>query len=295
MYDIQSLYIASDSKDAIAALEAKPKAEIIAGGTDILIKIRAGKLAGCDLISIAKIEELKGIELEADGTILIRPATVFSHVANHKHIAANVPQLAEACEQVGGPQIRNMGTIGGNACNGATSGDSASALLTLNAEMELTGSDGVRCVKISEWYRGPGKTVRAHNEILTGIRIRKKDYEAFYGHYIKYGKRKAMEIATLGCCVAVKLSEDKKTVEELRIAYGAAGPVPCRCPATEGLAAGRELNGELLQLVGKGVLEEVNPRSSFRASREFRLQLVEELGRRGLIEAVKRAGGVLNA
>ena len=295
MYDIQSIYIASDISDAVNKLKEKPEAEIISGGTDVLIKIREGRMAGCDLISISEIKELKGIEMEEDGSVLIRPATVFSHITNNEIIQKHMPNLGEAVDQVGGPQIRNMGTVGGNVCNGVTSADSASTLCTLNAVMELTGPEGVRHVKISDWYTGPGKTVREHGELLTGIRIAKKDYESFGGYYIKYGKRESMEIATLGCSVMVKLSEDKKTVDELRIAYGVAGPNPMRCPNTEAAAAGKELNNELLDAVGKGVLEEVNPRSSWRASKEFRLQLVEELSKRALCEAVKRAGGEINA
>lgn len=291
MYDIEKLYQAKDVSDAVRALKADPDAEIISGGSDVLIKIREGKLAGCSLISIHNIPELKGIFMEDDGTIVIRPATSFSHITNDPIIQKHIPILSNAVDQVGGPQIRNVGTIGGNVCNGVTSADSASSLFALNAVLELTGEDGVRQVKIQDFYTGPGKTVRKHEEIMTAVRITKDNYENFGGCYIKYGKRNAMEIATLGCAVTVKLSDDKMSVADMRLAYGVAAPIPMRCVNTEASVKGMKISDELYEKVGKGALTEVNPRSSWRASKEFRLQLIEELGKRALKQAIAEAGG----
>lgn len=295
MYDIERFYQAGDVKDAVHALKEDPEAVIISGGSDVLIKIREGKLAGCSLVSIHGIEELKGVKMQEDGTIVIGPATTFSHVTNNEIIQKYIPILGDAVDQAGGPQLRNIGTVGGNVCNGVTSADSASSLCCLDAVLVLEGPEGTREVPIREWYTGPGKTVRQHEEVLTAIKIKKEAYEGYGGHYIKYGKRNAMEIATLGCAVTVKLSPDRKQVEELHLAYGVAAPTPIRCFETEKRAKGMELSQELLEAVGKGALEEVNPRSSWRASKEFRLQLVEELGKRALKQAVLNAGGEWNA
>lgn len=295
MYDIESFYQAESVADAIRALDADPEAVIIAGGSDVLIKIREGKLAGCSLVSIHGIGELTGVKLDQDGTIIIGPATPFSHITNHPIIQQHIPILGNAVDQVGGPQIRNIGTVGGNVCNGATSADSASSLFALNAILVLTSAEGVRELPIHEFYTGPGRTVRNHGEVLTAIKITKENYQDFGGHYIKYGKRKAMEIATLGCAVCVKLNEDKTAVSDLRLAYGVAAPTPVRCRETEAKAKGMALNEELLELVGKGALTEVNPRSSWRASKEFRVQLVEELAKRALKQAVCEAGGKFDA
>lgn len=295
MYDIESVYVASSVKDAIEVLEKNPKAEIISGGTDVLIKIREGKMAGCNLVNISNISELKGITMEKDKTIVIKAGTVFSHITNNHIIKKYIPNLGDAVDKVGGPQIRNMGTIGGNICNGVTSADSASTLCTLDAKLELTGPNGIRIVPITKWYAGPGKTIREHNEILTSIRIEKENYEGYVGHYIKYGKRKAMEIATLGCSVMTKLTEDKKSIDTIKIGYGVAGPVPMRCFDAEKAAKGKSLTDSLIEELCKIILKEVNPRSSWRASKEFRLQLVEEMFRRAFIETITAGGGVLNA
>jgi len=295
MYDIQKFYQAADAADAIRALQEDPEAMIISGGSDVLIKIREGKFAGCALVSIHGIKELEGVSMEADGTIVIGPATTFSHVTNHAIVQEHIPMLGNAVDQAGGPQLRNIGTIGGNVCNGATSADSASSLFALNAVLVLTGPDGVREVPIQEFYTGPGRTVRDHAEVLTAIKIRKEDYADFGGHYIKYGKRNAMEIATMGCACMAKLSADKQQVEEMRLAYGVAAPTPIRCTAVEAKAKGMKIGKELYELVGAGALEEVNPRTSWRASREFRLQLVEELAKRALKQAIAYAGGEADA
>lgn len=295
MYDIEKFYQAADVEDAIRALTEDQDAVIISGGSDVLIKIREGKLAGCSLVSIHGIRALQGVRLEADGTIVIGPATTFSHVTNNEMIQKYIPILGNAVDQAGGPQLRNIGTIGGNVCNGATSADSASSLFALNAILVLQGPDGVRELPIQEFYTGPGRTVRDHAEVMTAIKIRKESYEGFGGHYIKYGKRNAMEIATLGCACTVKLSADKQTVEELRLAYGVAAPTPIRCNGVEGKARGMAVGPDLYEMVGTGALAEVNPRSSWRASKEFRLQLVEELAKRALRQAVVNAGGEADA
>lgn len=295
MYDIGKFYQAADVEDAVRALVKDPEAVVISGGSDVLIKIREGRLAGCSLVSIHGIKELEGIGMKEDGTIVIGPATTFSHIANNDMIQKHIPMLGDAVDMAGGPQLRNIGTIGGNVCNGVTSADSASSLCCLDAVLVLKGPDSVREVPISQWYTGPGRTVRNHDEVLTAIRIKKENYQGYGGHYIKYGKRNAMEIATLGCAVSVKLTEDKRHIQDLRLGYGVAAPTPIRCHKTEEAVKGMETGEALAQAVGKGALEEVNPRSSWRASREFRLQLVEELGRRAVKQAVINAGGEWDA
>ena len=105
-----------------------------------------------------------------------------------------------------------------------------------------------------------------------------------------------MEIATLGCAVRVKLSSDTKTIEDVRLGYGVAGPTPLRCHAAEEYLRGKDVSDkEAAAEFAKLALTEVNPRSSWRASKEFRLQLIEELAKRGLAEAIRRAGGGENA
>jgi len=293
MYDMKALYEAESVSHAIELLTAHPEAKIIAGGSDVLIQMREGRLAGCELVSIYGLDELRGISMDEDGTIRILPLTSFSHITRHPIIQEHINVLGEAVDMVGGPQIRNIGTIGGNTCNGVTSADSASTLHAYDAIMEITGPGGVRQMPIREFYIKAGKVALEHNELLTAILIRKESYEGYKGHYIKYAMRNAMDIATTGCSVNVKLSADKKTIEHARIAYGVAAPVPMRAMSPEAVAAGKPVSMETVQAFGEAALQDVNPRTSWRATKEFRLHLAKELAMKALIEAIKLSGGEL--
>jgi xanthine dehydrogenase FAD-binding subunit len=290
MYDIEDILEAESPAHAVELLRQHPEAKIIAGGSDVLIEIREGKLAGCTLVSIQKLDELRGVRIDQDGAIRIGPLTSFSHVALDPVIQKNIPVLAEAVLTIGGPQLRNIGTIGGNVCNGVTSADSASTLLAFDVVMEYLGPNGLRLVPICEHYISAGKTALTHDEILQAILIPKESYENCFGNYIKYAMREALDIATLGCSANVRLSKDRKIIDRLRLAYGVAGPVPVRIPAAEQTAAGKPANAETAAAIAKLVLDDINPRSSWRASREFRLHLAEELAKRAITESLKRAG-----
>ena len=196
MYDIQALYEATSVADAVALRLAHPEAVVIAGGSDVLIKLREGKLAGCSLLSIYGLDELRGVSLEDDGTLRIGSLTSFSHITKDPLIQRHIAVLGEAVDQVGGPQIRNIGTIGGNTCNGVTSADSASTLFAWDAVVELTGPDGVRQVPIADFYLGAGRVDLRPGEIQTAIRIPRAAYEGYHGHYIKYAMRNAILNAT---------------------------------------------------------------------------------------------------
>lgn len=121
MYDIKALYEAENVQDAIRLLTEHPQAQIIAGGSDVLVQIREGKRAGAELVSIYGLDELRGVSLEEDETLRIGSLTSFSHITKNELIQKYIPVLGEAVDMVGGPQIRNIGTIGGNTCNGVTS------------------------------------------------------------------------------------------------------------------------------------------------------------------------------
>lgn len=290
MYDITSIYQAKSVDDAIEALQRDPQAIVIAGGTDVLIKIREGKDAGCSLVSIHELrEELEGVALAPNGDVEIGPLTTFRGCTFSDIIRKTVPVLGEAADMAGGPQLRAAGTLGGNLCNGITSADTASTQMAFGAVLRVKGPKGEREIPIDQWYKGVGKVALEPGELLTKIVIPKDHYEGWSGHYIKYAMRNAMDIATLGVSCLVKLPADKIRVEGLRLAFGVAGPVPFRCLETEKAMAGLPI-GEAIEKIGPAALAEVNPRDSWRASKAFRLQLVEELSGRALAEAARKGG-----
>ncbi len=291
MYDISEIYEPKTIKEAISLLNDHPDAHILAGGSDLFIKLREGKLADIKCISIFKVEELRGVEILENGSILIKPLTSFSHITNHPIIKENINVLGEAVDTIGGPQIRNIGTIGGNICNGVTSADSASTLFALDAQLQITSLQGTRTLPIAEFYLGPGKVDLRQGEMLTGICI--SNYTGYHGCYTKYAMRNAMDIATLGCAINVRLALNKKTIDDIKIAFGVAAPTPMRCKQTEALLIGKPLDSSLYDEIAQGVVSEISPRSSWRASKELRLQIAKEIAVRGFREGVLRCGGVI--
>ena len=293
MYDMKALYQAKSVQDAVELRLAHPEAQIIAGGTDVLVQMREGKRAGKELISIQALDEIRGIKLEEDGTLRIGSLTSFTHITNNPLIQEHINVLGEAVDMDGGPQIRNAGTIGGNTCNGAVSADSTATLHAYEAIIELTGPNGIRRLPINEFYIRPGVTDIREGEIQTGILIPKDSYENTKGHYIKYAMREALDIATLATSVNVRLSEDKKTVERVRIAFGVAGPTPLRAFTAEAVGNGKPLSMELIEEVAKNVVPDLRCRDSWRASKAFRTHMAVECTKRAFIESVKLCGGEL--
>lgn len=293
MYDMAALYEATSVKDAIELRLAHPEAQIVAGGTDVFVQMREGKRAGKELISIQKVDEIRGIEMEDDGTIRIGSLTSFSHITKNPVIQEHLLCLGEAVDQVGGPQIRNAGTIGGNTCNGVTSADSSSTLHAYDAIIELTGVNGIRRIPIEQFYIKAGTVdIKVEEgEIQTAILIPKESWENCNGFYIKYAMRSAMDIATLGTSVNAVLSADKKTFERVRIAYGVAGPVPLRARTAESFINGKAVTLENIEAFSKEVLNDVHARDSWRAAKDFREHIAVESAKRALIEAVRRCGG----
>ena len=292
MYDIKALYEAQSVQDAVRLRLEHPQAQILAGGTDVLVQVREGRRAGAELISIYGLDELRGVTLDGEENIRIGSLTSFSHITRDPIIQKYINVLGQAVDMVGGPQIRNAGTIGGNTCNGVTSADSASTLLAWDAVVELTGAQGVRRLPIRDFYLAAGRVDIRPDEIQTALLVPKTSYEDCFGHYIKYAMRSAMDIATTGCSVNVVLTQDRSAIRRCRMAYGVAGPVPLRCPAAGAAAEGRPLTGETVETFARAALEDIRPRDSWRASKAFREHIAVELAQRCLIEAGKRAGGV---
>ena len=291
MYDMKELYEAFSVQEAIELRLVHPEAQIIAGGSDVLIQMREGKRAGKELISIYLIDELRGVSLDENEAIRIGSLTSFSHITKDPIIQKHINVLGEAVDLVGGPQIRNIGTIGGNICNGVTSADSASTLHAWEAVIELTGPSGKRLVPIKDFYIKASTVDIREGEIQTAILIPKESYENTFGSYYKYAMRNAMDIATTGCSVNVRLSPDKQTFDRVRIAYGVAGPVPMRAPSAEALIQGKALTIENAEAFSLEVLKDINPRDSWRAPKAFRQHIAVEMAKRCLIEATKRCGG----
>lgn len=292
MYDITNIVEPQDMKEALKMFTSNPKLKIIAGGTDVLIKLHHGEMEDVQLLSIRNISRLKEITILEDGTISIGAMASFSDVFRSNLINKYIPVLSEAAVSMGGPQIRNMATIGGNVCNGAVSADSAPTLFALNAVLKLESLDGIRMIPIVDFYEGPGRVKLLPGEILSAILISKENYENMSGNYIKFSNRKAMDIAMLG--VTVICSSINGKFKDLRIALGVAAPTPIRCHEAEAFAKDKDINENTIKEIGKLALSQSKARDSWRGSKDFRQHLIETLTQRAIKECIKRAGGEIN-
>jgi xanthine dehydrogenase FAD-binding subunit len=288
MFPIEKYHRAASVEDAIQALAADPTARVIAGGTDVLVRLHGGNRDYGSLVDINGIEELRQIRMEPDGAILIGALATCTEIIEHPLIAENLPMLAQSLATIGGPQIRNVATMGGNICNGAVSADSACAALVYEFDLIIRGGDGERVQSIHGFHTGPGRTILAQGDILTGFCIRPENYRGLGAWYTKYAMRGAMDIATIGCGAGIRL--ENRRISELKLAFTVAAPTPIRCPLAEQAVQGRELNDETLAILADALTEDVRPRTSWRAEKEFRLHIIRTLAKRVTLAAADGLG-----
>ena len=284
MFDIKEIKEPKSLDEALKVLDSNTKLKIISGGTDVLIKLHHGKFNDVELLSIKNLDTLRDIKILEDNTISIGANVTFSDIFRSEVINNNVPILSEAAVSMGGPQIRNMATIGGNICNGAVSADSAPALFSLNAELKIKSLNNERIVKITEFYDGPGKVKIERNEILTEILIKEEDYKNKKGKYIKFANRKALDISMLGVALLYEIEDN--IFKDLRVSLGVAAPTPIRCRTAENFAIGNNITNEVINKIAELAKVDSNPRNSWRGSREYRLHLISTLIKRILSDAL---------
>ena len=223
---------------------------------------------------------MKHINRTDEGEITIGAGVTFAEVFRSKLIMDKLTALGEGAISMGGPQIRNMATIGGNICNGAVSADSIASLIAFDAKLRLVSTGGERIVPIDEFYKGPGRVNLGAKEILTNIIIEKNNYENKKSCYTKFSNRRAMDIAMLGVTVVTEVEDNH--FKDIRIGLSVAGPVPIRCSIAEEFGKGKKINEINITNIGKAAVDSAKARDSWRASKEYREHLIEELTIRSL-------------
>ncbi|MEN0613727.1 xanthine dehydrogenase FAD-binding subunit XdhB [Klebsiella indica] len=289
MFDIATYHRATDIDGAITLLTNNPQAKLLAGGTDVLIQLHHHNARYRHIVDINGLAELRGITLADHGGIRIGSATTFCELINTPLIQHHLPALSAAAASIAGPQIRNVATYGGNICNGATSADSATPTLIYEATLEIHSPDGVRFMPINGFHTGPGKVSLAHNELVVAFHFPAQPATDTGSAHYKYAMRDAMDISTIGCAARCTLEDGH--IRELRLAFGVAAPTPIRCPHAEQSVQNAPLTQQTLETVSEAVLHDVAPRSSWRASKAFRLHLIQTMTQKVVSEAAIKAGG----
>ena len=266
--------------EALELKEKIPGALFIAGGTDILVKIKDGELRPPALISLRSVPELCGI-VDGDATRIGAMNTI-RDLTEHPALRHSFPVLVDAALKHSGPQIRNVATIGGNLCNCSPCADTATPLLVLGAKVRIRSAAGSRDIAIEEFFRGPGESCLASGEILTDILLRPPQKKA-RAAFLKKG-RVRMDLAVAS--VALLLEMDGNRCLKARLAAGSVAPVPLRLPEVEALLEGSAISKEILSQVQEVASESVSPITDVRATEEYRRWIVGVLVRRAIEKSI---------
>lgn len=263
--------------------EWRDRAQVLAGGTDILISLRRGTVEPEAIIDISAIDELRGID-QQKGYVVIGALTTHSQIRDSVEMKAWAPVLVEACQEVGSPQIRNRGTIGGNVGNASPAGDTIPPLYVLDAEIQLASLQGKRWVTVEDFFTGPGTTVCKPDELITGIRFHpfKEGSKSFF---LKIGQRRAVTITKVSAAGILNLEGSK--VRSCRLALGAVAPTIIRLNEAEKVLTGKNLTEVLADEAADLAGKTCSPITDIRSSVEYRRRLATVLVRRGLISILQ--------
>ncbi len=264
-------------------------AEYIAGGTDLLVKIKEKRIAPDFLISLGRVLCLKKLyKDEATGELHIGSLTTHRMLEKSDLIRNDYPILHDAVCEIGSTQIRNVATIGGNLVNAVPSADGAIPLIAMDANIKYIGNDGKKFSNLIDFFKGPGKNILKPDEILTEI-ILPKLLPNTGSAYFKLGRRSAMELPILGVGVLLSMDENFAICRKARIALGVAAPTPMRATKAEALLEGREINEKRLEEAGRIASEESKARDSFRGAAWHRKEMIKTLVKRMGLLSLERA------
>jgi CO/xanthine dehydrogenase FAD-binding subunit len=284
-------YLAPKNLDEAISLQQSygDRAKYIAGGTDVLVKIKEGKLAPDYLISLKGILDQKHPYLNPEtGELFIGALLTHRAIEKSSIVQLNYPILHDAVKNIGSVQIRNVATIGGNLVNAVPSADGAIPLIALDGKAHIYGTKGHRTVDLRRFFLGPGQCDLDRGEILLEIVIPPL-LPRTGGAYIKHGRREAMELPMLGVGALLSLEEDMTTCARARICLGVAAPTPLRCLAAEKYLVGKTVDEISLAEAGKIAGEESRVRDSIRGLAWYRREMVGVLVKRMGLMALQRS------
>ncbi len=249
-------------------------ARYIAGGTDVIVKLKDGWMAPDFLISLKKIAALSGLQKnETTGELSIGATVTHAALEKSLMIQKEYPIIHDAVSNIGSLQVRNVGTIGGNLINAVPSADGAIPMIALDGVASIQGPSGERSVAVKNLFIEPYKTVLAPGELLTKIIIPAQAPRTGSA-YIKFGRRAAMELPLIGIGVLLSLEEDLETCTKSRICLGVAGPTPMRALEAEALLTGKKITEDLLKQAGEKAADESKVRDSVRGSAWHRKEMI---------------------
>jgi CO/xanthine dehydrogenase FAD-binding subunit len=263
-------------------------AKLLAGGTDLLVRMKQNIDQPTHVISIARIPGLASIIPRNGHGVAVGAAVSATELAKHELIRDRFGPLAEASGRLGAPMIRNRATIGGNLVNARPAADLPPACMVLNAILKLKSAAGEREVSVNDFFKGPGESSIEPNELLVSINM-ETPAPWSGGSYIKLGARKTLEISMVNVATLITLQSPDGPIVDARIALGAVAPTPVRAHAAEEMLIGQQPSANLLHRAGEVGVGMCSPITDHRGTMEYRCMMIEVLTKRSLEQSVERA------
>jgi carbon-monoxide dehydrogenase medium subunit len=263
-------------------------ARVIAGGTDLILRLRDKILSPRALIDLRRVS-LAAISLDA-GEMRLGAYVTLSQILASAEVMAVFPALLEACRWFAGPPIRNRGTVGGNIVNASPAADLVPPLMAYDASVLLASSSSSRVLPLADFFTGPGQTVMRPDEILTEVRV-PLPAPSTAASFTKLGQRRSMAISLVNLGTRLTLGRAGR-VSDARIVLGSVAPTATRARAAETALSGKELSSDRIAEAAAVAGSEISPISDVRASKHYRQRMTEVLVRRALTAAREELGGI---
>ena len=272
--------------EALDLLAGNPRVRPFAGGTDLLVQMRAGQLDPDLLVDLKHIPELNELDCDGSGTLRLGAAVPCCRIYEDERVRRYWPALAEVAEMIGGIPIQSRASLGGNLCNAAPSADSVPVLIALRAVCRIAGPLGERRIAVEEFCTGPGQTVLGPGELLVGFEIPPPE-PASGARYLRFTPRAEMDIAVAGAAAAVRLSNG--VIAWARVALAAVAPTPLLVREAGDWLADKAPTEENIREAAELARKAAQPITDMRGTAEQRRHLVGVLTRRALQQAIARA------
>ncbi|MBS14966.1 MAG: dehydrogenase [Gemmatimonadetes bacterium] len=271
-------FLPTSAKEAAQLLHKYPKAMVLAGGTDLLVRMKVRVYQPSVVIDIKRLPKADEIRYSTKGGLTLGTATSVRQVELSQTVIDRYPALSQGAGFIGSPQIRNRATVIGNIVNAAPSADTAPGVIVHGGKVNIAGPKGRRSMLCEDFITGPGKRDLKRGEFVSSIQIPTPPARTGSA-YVRHTPRFAMDIAVVGVGAAVTLGS-KNVCKDVKIVLGAVAPVPMRAVEAEAILRGNELTPQLLAEAGEAAAAETKPISDIRASEEFRRELVRVLTQR---------------
>jgi len=261
---------------------------LLAGGTDAVLQMRRRERVPRRVIGLKGVAELEFVREQPDGGLAIGAMTTLQTLLSAPVVSQRYGLLRETAAQIGGRELRNVATVGGNIAGALPCADLPPALMTLGARIKLSSHRGDRWLPLEEFFPEFGRTVAEHDELVAEISLPRPASNSA-GIYLKFHDRHSMDMTVLGVSAFVVLDDDGRKFRDVRLAYASGAPTVFRAKRAEAVLRGQLLTEEGLEAAAETACAESNPRTSWRANGAYRLELIRVLTKRAIRRAWEKA------